>query len=238
MARHHAWRATVFVLASMVAWASVSRAETAGTDFRFDVRPILSKNCFSCHGPDEAQRQAELRLDVRDVAVDLGAIVPGAPEESELLRRITSEDAEERMPPEETGRKLTAGEIRTLQQWIAAGAEYSPHWSYVPPQRPELPDVLDRDWCQNDIDRFVLARLAREELKPEPEADRYHLIRRVSLDLIGLPPTLSEVEEFVHDTRPDAYERLVDRLLASGAYGEHWARKWLDLARYADTTGY
>ena len=164
--------------------------------------------------------------------------VPGAPDDSELLRRITSSDPDERMPPEETGRKLSAAEIETIQQWIAAGANYSPHWSYTPPQRPKLPDVSRPDWCRNDVDRFVLAKLEQANLEPESEADRYEIIRRVSLDLTGLPPTLAEVEQFVHDDRPDAYERLVDRLLASPAYGEHWARKWLDLARYADTTGY
>jgi hypothetical protein len=215
-----------------------ARAETAGPDFRFEIRPILSKNCFACHGPDESHRQADLRLDERDVAVDFGAIVPGAPDDSELVRRITSDVAEEQMPPPETGRRLSAEEIEKIKQWIAGGAEYSPHWSYVSPKRPPLPDVSQPEWCRNPIDRFVLARLDKAQLKPEPEADRYRLIRRLSLDLTGLPPTVEEVDEFVQDQHPDAYERLVDRLLSSPAYGEHWARKWLDLARYADTTGY
>ncbi len=235
---HHRWRAAELALIGLVACASASRAEVAAPDFRFDIRPILAKNCFSCHGPDEAQRQADLRLDVREVAVELGAIAPGAPDESELVRRIVSQDSEERMPPEETGRTLNAAEIEKIKQWIAAGAEYSPHWSYTPPQRSKLPDVARPDWCRNDLDRFVLARLEQAGLEPEPEADRYQLIRRLSLDLTGLPPTLEEVDEFVHDTQPDAYERLTDRLLASPAYGEHWARKWLDLARCADTNGY
>ena len=155
-----------------------------------------------------------------------------------MIRRITSEDADERMPPAKTGRKLTAAEIETIRAWIAGGAKYSKHWSYEPPQRPPLPNVSRPDWCRNAIDYFVLAQLDQAGLAPEPEADRYRLIRRLSLDLTGLPPTIEEVDAFVHDDRPDAYERLVDRLLASPAYGEHWARKWLDLARYADTTGY
>jgi hypothetical protein len=177
-------------------------------------------------------------LDQREVAVESGAIVPGKAGESEVVRRITSDDPDERMPPAKTGRRLTAGEIDTIRAWIGAGAKYSKHWSYEPPQRPQLPQVSRPEWCRNGIDHFILARLDRARLQPEPEADRYRLIRRLSLDLTGLPPTVEEVDAFVHDDRPDAYERLVDRLLASPAYGEHWARKWLDLARYADTNGY
>ncbi len=212
--------------------------ENSARDFRFEIRPILSKHCFPCHGPDEGHRQADLRLDDREVALEFGAIVPGAPDDSELVRRITSEDVEERMPPAETGRSLTADEIKKIREWISAGAEYSRHWSYEPPQRTPLPKVSNPKWCCNAIDYFVLARLDAAGLKPEPEADRYHLIRRLSLDLTGLPPSIEVVDAFVRDNRPDAYERLVDRLLSSPAYGEHWARKWLDLARYADTTGY
>jgi hypothetical protein len=229
---------TVVVLAVALCASTIAVADEAAPDFRFDIRPILSKNCFACHGPDEGHRQADLRLDDRDTAVDFGAITPGSPEESELLRRVTSEDDAERMPPAETGNKLTTEEIETLRRWIAAGADYAPHWSYEAPQRPPLPTVSRPEWCSNGIDYFVLSRLDKEGLQPEPEADRYRLIRRLSLDLIGLPPTVEEVDEFVHDNRSDAYERLVDRLLARSAYGEHWARKWLDLARYADTRGY
>jgi mono/diheme cytochrome c family protein len=228
-----------FLALALVAASSCAGAGAAATpDFRFDVRPVLAKNCFACHGPDEAHREADLRLDVREVALDFGAIVPGDVESSELVRRITSEDAEERMPPVDSGRSLTAEEIEAIKQWVAAGAPYSRHWSYEPPERPPLPAISDADWARNAIDHFILARLDAEGLKPEPEADRRRLIRRLSLDLIGLPPTIEEVEEFATDDRPDAYERLVDRLLASPAYGEHWARKWLDLARYADTCGY
>jgi hypothetical protein len=218
--------------------AGVAVAETAGPDFRFEIRPILSKNCFACHGPDEAHRQADLRLDERTSAIDLGSIVPGSPEESELVRRLTSDDPSERMPPPESGRELSAEEIEKIKQWVASGAEYSRHWSYERPKRAALPTVSKPEWCRNEIDYFVLARLDAAGLAPEVEADRHRLIRRLSLDLIGLPPTIEEVDAFVADHSPDAYERLVDRLLASPSYGEHGARKWLDLARYADTTGY
>ncbi len=221
-----------------ISWTTAVSAETSPPDFRFEIRPILSKNCFSCHGPDEGQREADLRLDVRDVAIDSGAIVPGMPDDSELIRRITSNDSAERMPPIETGRQLTTDEIAKLKRWIAEGAPYSRHWAYEPPQRSPLPRVSHTEWCRNEIDFFVFSRLEQAGLNPEPEADRYRLIRRVTLDLTGLPPTLEEVDGFVNDDRPDAYERVVDRLLASPAYGEHWASKWLDLARYADTNGY
>jgi mono/diheme cytochrome c family protein len=217
----------------------------AAIDFNHDVRPILANNCYKCHGPDEAERKGGsdgLRLDTRAGALlDQGgyaAIVPGKPDESELVRRITSQDDGERMPPAGSARQLTAEEIRILAQWVAEGANYATHWSYVVPQRPELPNVQHRAWPKNELDYFILARLEREGLSPAPEADRYALIRRLSLDLTGLPPTLDEVERFVNDPAPDAYEQLVHRLLEKDAYGEHWARMWLDLARYADSAGY
>jgi hypothetical protein len=225
------------VLGFALAVALPARAENSPS-FAFEIRPILARNCFACHGPDEAHREADLRLDERGAAIDFGAIAPGDPDGSEMLRRILSEDATERMPPPETGHELTATEVNLLRLWIAAGAEYSRHWSYDPPVRAELPAVSDAAWCRNDIDRFVLARLEAAGLKPEPETDRARLLRRLSLDLVGLPPTVADVDAFVADERPDAYERAVDRLLASSAYGEHWARKWLDLVRYADTNGY
>jgi hypothetical protein len=232
--------------AALAAIAAILSSLSLGTsaaaknppDFRFDVRPILAKNCFACHGPDENKREADLRLDMRDAAVETGAIVPGTPGDSELVRRITSDDPEERMPPAETGHVLSPAEVSTLKDWIAAGAPYAPHWSYTEPKRPELPQVSHAEWCRNPIDYYVMAQLDKAGLRPEPEADRYRLIRRLSLDLTGLPPTIAEADEFARDNRPDAYERVVDRLLASSAYGEHWARKWLDLARYADTNGY
>lgn len=215
-------------------------------DFNRDIKPILSNNCYFCHGPDEAERKGGvegLRLDTLEGAkVDLGsgnfAIVPGQPEKSDLLKRIASSDADEMMPPAKTGKKLSAKEIETLREWIKQGAPYAQHWSYSPPTSPPLPSVKNAAWPKNEIDRFLLARLEREDLQPQPEADRYTLIRRLSLDLTGLPPTLAEVDAFVKDTDPQAYEKLVDRLLQKEAYGEHWAHQWLDLARYADSAGY
>jgi hypothetical protein len=202
-------------------------------DFGRDVRPILANRCYKCHGPDAAARQADLRLDRPGPAT-----APGRPGESELIARVTAADEDVRMPPHEVGARLTADEIDVLARWIAAGAEYRPHWSFVPPARSEPPPVTGTSWPRGPLDRFVLARLEREGLAPSPEADRATLIRRVSLDLTGLPPTPEEVDAFVRDERPDAYERVVDRLLASPHYGERWARTWLDLARYADTKGY
>jgi Protein of unknown function (DUF1553)/Protein of unknown function (DUF1549)/Planctomycete cytochrome C len=212
-------------------------------DFSRDVRPILAKNCFACHGPDEEHRQAGLRLDRREAAIarlDSAAlaIVPGKPDESELYSRITAEDEFVRMPPADSGQRLTAEQIETLRRWIAGGASYAEHWAFVKPARPALPDVKDPGWARNGIDRFILARLEREGLVPSAEADLSILIRRVSLDLRGLPPTPDEVAAFVADERPDAYERMVDRFLADPAFGERWARVWLDLARYADSRGY
>ena len=229
---------TLALVGGLCCAGGVAGARAADGDFQFVIRPILARNCFACHGPDEAHREADLRLDVRDVAVDAGAITPGSPDDSELVGRISSDDPDERMPPADTGKQLSKEEIEQIKQWVADGAPYSRHWSYEPPTRPPLPEVSDPAWIKNPIDSFVLARLDAAGLKPEPEADRPRLIRRLSLDLTGLPPTVEEVDEFVRDERPDAYERVVDRLLASPAYGEHWARKWLDLARYADTVGY
>ena len=221
----------------------VARAQSHPS-FERDVRPILSRYCFKCHGPDELQRQGGLRLDLRESAVaksDSGktAIVPSQPEVSELLRRIAlPEGSEERMPPASTKMELTADQKEILKKWITAGAEYRPHWAFVAPKRPVLPRVRDASWPQNGIDHFVLARLEAEGLRPALPADRYTLARRVFLDLIGIPPTPTEVDEFVNDSAPDAYHKLVERLLASPNYGERWARRWLDLARYADTNGY
>ena len=214
-------------------------------DFNRDIRPILFNNCIRCHGPDEKERKGGkdgLRLDVlSDATADLGgyaAIVPGKPEASELIKRITSTDPDEVMPPTKGGKKLSPREVALFQQWIKEGAKFSAHWAYVRPVSPVIPAVKNSAWAKNDIDRLLLARLEREGLAPMPEADRITLIRRLSLDLTGLPPTLAEVDEFAKDQRPDAYEQLVARLLKKDAYGEHWARMWLDLARYADSAGY
>lgn len=214
-------------------------------DFNRDVRPILSNKCILCHGPDPEGLQAGLRLDLRDVAIGelesgTTAIVPGKPEASEMLVRVSSTDADLRMPPPEHGAALTAAEVDVLTRWIRQGAHYAQHWSYVKPQRPELPNASGElaGWPQNPVDNFVLQKMQAHGLQPSREADRYALARRVFLDLIGLPPTIEEADAFAADTTADAYEKLVDDLMSRPAFGEHWARKWLDLARYADSAGY
>jgi hypothetical protein len=210
-----------------------------------DIRPLLSNACFSCHGVDEASRKSGLRLDVADRAyapADSGerAIVPGQVEDSELVRRILSNDPSEVMPPPDSRKTLSSEERERLRQWIAQGAPYEEHWSFVAPVKKVLPRVTDEQagWAINEIDRFIAERLGQQGISPSPQAGRLALLRRVSLDLTGLPPTLSEVDRFLHDESADAYERLVDRLLASPAFGERMGQIWLDLARYADTNGY
>jgi hypothetical protein len=212
-------------------------------EFNRDIRPILSDKCFTCHGPDVANRQSILRFDTREgafTALSGGrhAIVPGKPEDSELLRRITAENEVLRMPPVYSGRTLTDREKGLLGRWIEQGAEWQKHWSFLAPKRPALPQVENPSWASNAIDRFVLRRLEQESLRPSPETGRQRLIRRVTLDLTGLPPTLGEVDAFLNDTASNAYEKVVDRLLASPRYGERMAARWLDAARYADTNGY
>ncbi len=219
-------------------------AEAVTVDFTRDIRPLLSNSCFACHGPDEADRQADLRLDVRDVAVDeMGVIVPGDAEGSSLLERIMSTDPDEQMPPAGSSQAaLSQDQIEMVRRWIDAGAEYAEHWAYEKPTRPEVPEVAGTTGAAaadpvSEIDAFVAQRLAGEGLEFSPAADRRTLIRRLSFDLLGLPPSPEEVREFVADARPDAYERLVDRLLASPHFGERMAIAWLDLVRYADTNG-
>ncbi|MCB9941886.1 MAG: PSD1 domain-containing protein [Planctomycetaceae bacterium] len=202
------------------------------------IRPLLAAKCLACHGPDEEERKADLRLDVRESAIDSGAIVPNKPDESELLRRVLSTDPDEQMPPPDSGETLTDEQRHQLRLWIREGAKYEQHWAFVPPQRPAIPMVKESSWVRNDIDRFVLAKLEAEKLAHSEEADRYTLVRRVYLDLIGLPPTPEEADAFVNDSDPQAYDKLVDQLLRSKHYGERWARLWLDLARYSDTNGY
>jgi hypothetical protein len=204
----------------------------AAPDFARDVRPILANHCFKCHGPDAKARKAKLRLDTRDGA----AAALGKPGDSEVLTRVLSKDDDAVMPPPHAKKPLTEKQIQTLKDWIAAGAEYQQHWAFVPPRKPEVRG--QKSEVRNPIDHFVRERLAKEGLTPSPAADKYTLIRRVSLDLVGLPPTPAEVDAFIKDDSPQAYEKLVDRLLTSPHYGERWARKWLDLARYADTNGY
>ncbi|HEY3517498.1 MAG TPA: DUF1549 domain-containing protein, partial [Gammaproteobacteria bacterium] len=214
-------------------------------DYNWHVRPILSENCFKCHGPDPSSRKAGLRLDLRELAVaqlpetpGKFAIVPGNAGRSELVRRIRATDVDARMPPESTHKTLSAQQIAVLEQWIENGAEYRPHWAFIAPQRPAVPNVDNAAGARNEIDRFVLARVMREGLSGAAEADKETLINRVTLTLTGLPPTLAEVDAFVADTAPEAYERLVDRLLASSAYAEHMADYWLDLARFSETDGF
>ena len=221
-----------------LAFVALTCGASAGeTVYNADIRPILVENCFSCHGADSAGRQANLRLDRRDDAVESGAIAPGDPDSSVMLDRIFSDDPEEVMPPPSTKKALTADQKQLLKRWIAEGAEYQPHWSFIPPTRPEPPAVKNEAWVRNPIDRFILARLEAEGLEPAPEADRRALARRVSLDLTGLPPDPAVVDAFANDPAPDAYDRLVDSLLASLEWGEHRGRHWLDYARYADTHG-
>lgn len=214
-------------------------------NFNTDIRPILSNKCFACHGPDEGKLEAGLRLDDRSIAtseLDSGsiAIVVGKPDESELLSRVLSDDEDIRMPPAHFGKALSDEEIAKLRQWIEEGAEFAKHWSYVKPERPDVPAVPPAysGWPRNAIDHFTLRAMLARGLKPSQNADRRALARRVSLDLIGLPPSIDEVEAFVEDTSDGAYEKFVESLLQKPAFGEHWARKWLDLARYADSAGY
>ena len=220
--------------------ATVLSAQTR-VDFQRDVRPILSDNCFLCHGPDASTRKVNLRLDVHEEAMlsrrNGAPIVPGKPEQSLLYRKITEADPARRMPPLSSHKTLTEAQIATLKRWIEQGAEWKQHWAFVAPVRPDLPDVKDRKWSRNPIDRFVLAKIEAAGLTPNPEADRRALIRRVSLDLTGLPPRPEDVSAFVADTSPDAYSKVVNRMLASPHYGEHRARYWLDAARYGDTNG-
>ncbi len=227
-------------LLAALAFAAAAPARSGEPQFNRDIRPILSNACFQCHGPDSAARKADLRLDVRDAAVAAGAIDTEHPERSELLRRIKAADPAERMPPPDSGKTLTAEEIARLEAWLLAGAPYQPHWAYIPvPEAVPVPQPADPGgWCRNEIDAFVLARLARQGWQPAPEAPREKWLRRVTLDLTGLLPTLEEIDAFLADTSPMAYEKVVDRLLSSREYGERMAADWLDAARYADTFGY
>src|SRR5262245_33121107 len=219
-------------------------AATAGAvDYSRDIRPILADKCLACHGPDAKQRQAGLRLDIREEALkrlesDAVAIVPGNAAASALISRIMSADESEQMPPPESKKKLNDEQKALLKRWIEQGAPYAEHWSFVPPKKAELPDVSKSDWIKNDIDRFVLARLEAEGFAPSHEADPRMLIRRLSLDLTGLPPSAAEVAAFVSDRDSKAVEKLVNRLLDSPAFGGRLALDWLDAARYADTNGF
>ena len=231
--------AAALAVACLVSSAAADRIP----DFNRDIRPLLSHNCFACHGPDEHDRRGGLRLDDRDAAVaelESGsrAIVPGHPEESELVARLHQTDPDVVMPPPESNHVLTAEQKQLLAAWIAAGAPYAPHWAYVGPRRHGPPAVKDASWSINWIDPFVLARLEAEGIAPGHDADPLTLMRRATFDLTGLPPSPAEVEEYLADIRPDRYERLVDRLLVSPRHAERLAAWWLDIVRYADTVGY
>ena len=223
--------------------AAEAVAAPTRVSFNDAIQPILSDNCYRCHGPDPGSRKAGLRLDRAEFAFakrpDEGTavIIKGDPAASDLIKRITATNPDDLMPPPETHKKLKPSEIALITQWVKEGAEYEPHWSLIKPVRPAPPQVFDAAWVRNPIDSFVLSKLEKAGLRPEEEADKRSLIRRVTLDLTGFPPKPEDVEAFVADPSPDAYEKVVDRLLADPHYGEHMARYWLDAARYADTHG-
>jgi hypothetical protein len=226
-------------LLSAVAFSASMRADASGNDevrFNRDIRPILADRCFQCHGPDQAKRKADLRLDVEESARKV--ITARDAQKSELYRRLTAADESERMPPSKAGSRLSAGQIELVRRWIEQGAKWQTHWAFIAPERPGVSTVGNHAWVRNPVDAFVLAKLEAAKLQPAPEADRPTLIRRVTFDLTGLPPTPAEVDAFLADKSPGAYESVVDRLLASPRFGERMARPWLDAARYADTNGY
>ena len=225
----------VLIPIACLATSVVGFAAEDVVDFNRDVRSILSDKCFLCHGPNETDRAAGLRLDLRDEALDASAIVPGDPEASEILSRILSDDPDVMMPPPSTKKRISASEADLLRRWISQGAPYDDHWAFIPPRRPAIPDVSDPSWIRNPIDRFVMARLDRLGIKPAAPADPTSLARRLYLDLIGLPPTLAQLDAFLAD---GDIERTIERLMQSPHFGERWARWWLDAARYADSDGY
>jgi hypothetical protein len=233
------------ILMTTLCWTAASMTGNAADDridFNRDVRPILSNHCFECHGPDAEQRQADLRLDQRSNAIavhdDVAAIAPGNASVSGMVERITSRDEDLVMPPPDSGERLSDQQVAVLRQWIDQGATYAKHWSFESISRPATPDVVPADWPKNDVDAFILARLNASGIEPSKEAERATLIRRVYLDLLGLLPSIQQVDAFTRDTQADAYERMVDDVLQSPHFGERWGRHWLDQARYADSHGY
>jgi Protein of unknown function (DUF1553)/Protein of unknown function (DUF1549)/Planctomycete cytochrome C/Concanavalin A-like lectin/glucanases superfamily len=231
-----------FQLAFFAAFLAKAQGGAAEIDFSRDILPILSDTCFKCHGPDQKARKAGLRLDTKEGAFRTHkktlVIVPGKSTQSELIRRITATDLDEVMPPPDSQRKLSTRQIDLLKRWVDEGAKWGQHWAFVSPQKPALPNPRIQAWARNDVDRFILARLEKEGLQPAPEATRETWLRRVTLDLTGLPPTQAELDAFLADTTQQAFEKVVDRLLASPRFGERMAAEWLDLARYADTHGF
>ena len=243
--------ATIRVLTAGAALAAlvsaVSAAGRAGQppaaspplSFNRDIRPILANNCFACHGPDEQKRETDFHFDTKDgMFLEEGIVVPGQAAKSVLVKKITEPDPKDRMPPPDSGHALTEAQIGMLKRWIDEGARWDTHWAYTAPSATEPPAPARPEWARTPIDRFILARLEREGLRPSPEADKATLLRRLSYDLTGLPPTPADVDAFLADKSPDAYEKRVDALLASPHYGERMAMPWLDAARYADTHGY
>jgi hypothetical protein len=233
-----------FILAAILAATGAAIAPIPGRAadkvprFNRDILPILSEKCYACHGPDSGTRQADLRLDTETGSHE-SVIVPGDADSSEFIARISSDDPDVQMPPPDSKKvPLTGEQIELLKAWVRDGAKYEPHWAYIAPKQAPLPEVKHADWARSEIDRFLLADQERHGIGPGPEADRATLIRRLYFDLTGLPPTQQQVKKFVGDKRPDAYERLVDKLLASPAYGERMATWWFDLVRFADTVGY
>lgn len=225
--------------------SAVSSDLPAIIDYNFHIRPILSDNCFACHGPDNNTREAGLRLDTEEGAYraladhpGMHAIVPGDPNKSDVYLRIISDDETLRMPPVSSNLTLTEREVKLIHRWIQQGAEYKPHWAFTPPIKPEVPAETKHGWGENEIDRFIFAKMQEAGFLPNPVAEKHQLLRRLSLDLTGLPPTEEMIDRFLSDSSPAAYERLVDELLASSAYGERMAQHWMDVARYADSYGY
>jgi hypothetical protein len=213
--------------------------------YNFDIRPILSDNCFACHGPDANKREAGLRLDIAAEAYKAlqenptaHALVPGKPDVSAVYQRISSQDTTLQMPPAGSNLKLTGREIELIRKWIKQGAKYESHWAFVPPEKPALPQIKQKDWVRNEIDYFVLEKQEQQGLSPNPEADKERLLKRLSLDLVGLPPTIGMMDRFLADSSAGAYEKMVDELLQNPAYGEKMALSWLDVARYADSHGF
>ncbi len=237
-------RQALLLLAALVAARPLTPARAAEPlRYNRDIRPLLAENCFHCHGPDSASRKSNLRLDRRDQALKPAKsgqlpIVPGKPDQSAVVKRLFTRDADDLMPPASTHKTLSKPQKELVRRWIAQGAEYESHWAFQPPARPSLPTVKLKSWPRNPLDFFVLARLEREKMRPSPPAEKSALIRRLSLDLTGLPPTPEEVDAFAADTSPTAYEKVVDRLLQSKHYGERMALPWLDAARYADSNGF